>query len=399
VGDGGDGHVEYDPFSAATLADPAAAYRVLLDRCPVPRYAGYDPPFWSLTRYADVRDALRDIATFSSHYGQGPNMVVPGSMQSDPPQHTAFRRLVQQAFSPRAIAALAPRIEQLVTDLVDAVIDVGEGDLHDALAAPLPTIIIAQLLGVPDADRDDFKRWSDATVAALGDPDPRRFAADRAALGAYLVAHTDARRADVASGGAVPDDLISHLVVAERDGRRLDDGELLGLLIQLLVGGNETTTSLITNAIVRLTEEPSRWQRLHADPSLVDVAVEESLRFDPPVLGLFRTTTCPVTRHGVEIPAGAKVMALYAAANRDAAVFERPDEFSLDRDLAHLRRHSLSFGYGIHVCIGASLARLEARTALAELAARMPRLRVVDEAERITPFLLWGRRTLPCAWR
>ena len=390
--------VDYDPFSAAVMADPFPAYRELRERCPVHRYDGFDPPFWSLSRHADVQAALRDHRGFSSHYGQGPNMVVPGSMQSDPPQHTFFRRLVQQAFTPRAVAELEPRVVQLVDELVGAVAPDGRGDLHDAVAYPLPTIVIAQLLGVPESDRADFKRWSDAAVAALGSQDPERYRAERSELHRYLIEQARWRRERDAAGGELPDDLISRLVVAEIDDRRLTDAEFVALAVQLLVGGNETTTSLITNAVVRLTERPERWARLRDDPALVEVAVEESLRYDPPVLGLFRTTARPTVLHDVELPEQAKVMLLYAAANRDPAVFDDPEDFSLDRDLDDLRRHHLSFGFGIHLCIGAALARLEARIALAGMAARLPGLRVVEPPARIAPFLLWGRKTLVCEW-
>ena len=390
--------VDYDPFSADVMADPFPAYRDLRERCPVHRYDGFDPAFFSLSRHADVQAALRDHRGFSSHYGQGPNMVVPGSMQSDPPQHTFFRRLVQQAFTPRAVAELEPRVAQLVDDLVDAVAPDGRADLHDAVAYPLPTIVIAQLLGVPESDRADFKRWSDAAVAALGSQDPERYRDERAELHRYLIEQARWRRDRDAAGDVLPDDLISRLVVAQIDDRRLTDAELVALAVQLLVGGNETTTSLITNAVVRLTERAERWERLRGDPSLAEVAVEESLRFDPPVLGLFRTTTRPMVLHDVELPEQAKVMLLYAAANRDPAVFDDPDEFSLDRDLDELRRHHLSFGFGIHLCIGAALARLEARIALAAMAARLPALRVVEPPARIAPFLLWGRKTLVCEW-
>ncbi len=388
----------YDPFSPETMADPAAAYQRLQAQCPVHRYDGFDPPFWSLSRYDDVIEALRNIRTYSSHYGQGPNMNSSGSMQSDPPQHTFFRRLVQKAFTPRAVADMEPRIEALTAQLIDAFADRGEGDLHEGLAYPLPTIVIAQMLGVPEEDREQFKHWSDANVAALGSQDPTAYAAERRALSDYLLVQADERRALVAEGRPLPDDLIAALVVAEIEGRRLTNAELLPLLIQLLVGGNETTTSLITNAIVRLTEEPGRWARLRAEPHLVDVAVEESLRFDPPVLGLFRTTTCPVEVGGRTIEPEAKVMLLYAAANRDPEQWDDPNTFSLDRDLDALRRHHLSFGYGIHVCLGAALARMEARIALTHLSARLPNLRLTGEPERIAPFLLWGKKTMPAAW-
>lgn len=389
---------DYDPLSPEVLADPGAAYGALLETCPVHRYDGFEPPFWSLSRHEDVRDALRDITTYSSHYGQGPNMSVPGSMQSDPPQHTFFRRLVQQAFTARAVTEMQPGIEALVDELVDGFVDRGEADVHDELAYPLPTIVIAQMLGVPEHDREQFKEWSDASVAAMSSRTPEVFRPQREALNAYLIDQARHRLVLEAAGEPLPDDLISRLVTAEQDGQRVGESDIVPLLSQLLVGGNETTTSLITNALVRLTEDPTRWERVRAEPELVELAVEESLRFDPPVLGLFRTTTCPVQLHGSEIPERAKVMLLYAAANRDPRVFDDPDTFSLDRDLDELRRHHLSFGYGIHFCIGAALARMEARIALAAMVARFPGLRMTATPERITPFLLWGKKTLPMAW-
>ncbi len=188
-----------------------------------------------------------------------------------------------------------------------------------------------------------------------------------------------------------PDDLITRLVQAESDGARLADDDIQSVIRQLLVGGNETTTSLITNVVWRLLERRDLWERVVADPSLIDKAIEESLRYDPPVLGLFRNTTREVTMHGVRIPEGSKVMMHYAAANRDPAVFDAPDTFSLDRPS---KRH-LAFGLGVHFCLGAELARLEARTALTALVRRFPDLRLESTGGRIKPFFLWGRRRLP----
>ena len=168
----------------------------------------------------------------------------------------------------------------------------------------------------------------------------------------------------------------------------------MSMLSQLLVGGNETTTSLITNMMWRLLEEPSRWQALLADPSLVEAAVEESLRFDPPVLGLYRNTTRDVELHDTVIPEGSKVYINYAAANRDAGVFSNPDEFDLHRE----RTRHMSFGLGVHFCLGAPMARLEAEIALSALLKKMPDLRLLGSGERIAPFFLWGRRRLPVAW-
>ena len=384
---------DYDPFRPPVLDEPSVAYAHLLAERPVHYFADFDPPFYTLSRYADVQRALRDIDTYSSEFGQGPRFTPPAGMLSNPPQHTFFRSLVQQAFSPRAIEAMRGRVEALADELLDERPG-GEWDLHDVFAFPLPVIVIAEMLGIPAGDQHLFKRWSDASVAAMGAADPSAYESELTELANYTLARIRERRATPGRG-----DLIDGLVQAKQDGKGLADEEILSVVNQLLVGGNETTTSLITNAVWRLLEHapPGRrralWQRLVADPGLVDTALEESLRFDPPVLGLYRSTTRPVELHGVRIPKGAKVMLHYAAANRDPEVWDDPNTFSLDRPA---QRH-LAFGLGVHFCLGAQLARLEAGAALRALIARCPDLRLVNSGQRIAPFFLWGRRHLPVA--
>ncbi|MDD9960650.1 MAG: cytochrome P450 [Gammaproteobacteria bacterium] len=377
----------YDPFKPPVFDEPSVAYAHLLAERPVHYFADFDPPFYTLSRHADVQRALRDIDTYSSEFGQGPRFTPPAGMLSNPPQHTFFRSLVQQAFSPRAIEAMRGRVEELAEELLDE-IPAGEWDLHDAFAFPLPVIVIAEMLGVPADDLHLFKRWSDASVAAMGAADPSAYESELADLANYILARIRERRAAPGRG-----DLIDRLVQAEQDGKVLTDEDILSVVNQLLVGGNETTTSLITNAVWRLLERPALWRQVVAEPGLVDRALEESLRFDPPVLGLYRSTTRAVELHGVRIPKDAKVMLHYAAANRDPEVWDDPDTFSLDRPA---QRH-LSFGLGVHFCLGAQLARLEASAALRALAARCPDLRLVNPGERITPWFLWGRRHLPVA--
>ncbi|MBI1182509.1 MAG: cytochrome P450 [Alphaproteobacteria bacterium] len=377
----------FSPLSDESLRDPASAYARLHAQEPVPLLADHAPPFYTLTRHADVEAALRNIEAFSSEFGQGPRFTPPSGMLSDPPQHTFYRRLVQQAFTPAAVKALAGRIGALAGELLEGVANHDEFDVHDDYAFPLPVVIIAELLGVPRDAIQKFKLWSDASVEAMGAEDPAPWVPELERMGRYIQDQISLRR----EMETPPDDLITRLVLAESDGARLDDQEIGSVIRQLLVGGNETTTSLITNAVWRLLERRELWECVVADPSLVDRAIEESLRFDPPVLGLFRNTTREVTVSGVTIPEGTKVMMHYAAANRDPAVFDDPDTFSLDRQN---RRH-LAFGLGVHFCLGAELARLEARTALATIVARFPDLRLVDAGERIKPFFLWGRRRLP----
>jgi cytochrome P450 len=379
---------EFDPFSEQMLADPGRTWARLLREDPVPRTDRFDPPFWAITRHADVSGALRDVETFSSEFGQGPRFTVQGGLLSDPPEHTRFRRIVQRAFRPAQIEKLRPRIEEIANALLDGL----SGDameLHDDYACPLPVIVIAELLGVAPEDRLDFKRWSDVAVEALGMEDPGLLVEDLRALTRHLAGAVAEHRASPRHG-----DVIDRLIAAAADGPGLEDNQIVGVLFQLLVGGNETTTSLITNAVWRLLEDPARWEAVCSNPELVPAALEESLRFDPPVLGLFRTTTREVEVSGVTLPEGAKVMLCYAAANRDPEVFDRPDEFRLDRPSEESKQH-LAFGQGIHFCLGAALARLEAEVSLHTLLERRPSLSLESPGARIAPFFLWGRRRLP----
>jgi len=375
----------YHPTDSAVLADPAVAHAWLLEQAPVYLEQKFDPPFYVLSRYADVNAALRDIETFSSEFGQGPRFTPPRGMLSDPPQHTFFRGLVQQAFKPAAIEAMRRRVLGLASDILDSVPASGEWDLHEDFAFPLPVIVISEMLGVPREDRHHFKQWSDSSVAAMGAEDPSIYAADLIALGNYLL---DAIRDHRKHPGR--DNLIATLVRARQGDRGLDDEEIQGVLSQLLVGGNETTTSAITNMVWRLLERPALWDRVVREPACRENALEESLRFDPPVLALYRNTTREVMLHGVTIPQGSKVMMYYAAANRDPRVWTNPDEFDIDRTGRHM-----SFGLGVHFCLGAQLARLEAQCALDALITRFPRLKLIGAGERIPPFFLWGRKRLP----
>ena len=344
-----------------------------------------------------MSNALRDIETFSSHYGQGPRFTEPAGMLCDPPQHTFYRKLVQSWFTPIAVEGLRQPVTDLTNELVDRILE-GDGtfDAHDDFAFPLPVTIIAQLLGVPDSDLDQFKHWSDIQVAAMGAEDPTQYLDEQQALLEYMHAHLVERRQEIETGVDHANDLLT--VVAGAKGEQGEftlESDALSVLNQLLVGGNETTTSLITNMLWRLLENPEQWQLLLQDRSLIGSAIEESLRFDPPVLGLYRNTTKDVSLHGETIPADTKVYINYAAANRDAAVFPNPDEFDITRNPG---RH-MSFGLGVHFCLGATTARLEAEVALQVLLERLPELRLVNAGERIGPFFLWGRKTLPLAWR
>jgi len=387
----------WSPFNPEVMADPAAGHTHLLAACPVHHCETFDPPFYTLSRYTDVSMALRDIDTYSSQYGQGPRFTEPAGMLCDPPQHSYYRKLLQSWFTPKAVAELRAPVEQLTHALVDAIEASGPSfDLHDDFAFPLPVTIIADLLGVPKTDLEQFKYWSDVQVAAMGAEDPTQYLSDQQAFMQYMQSHLASRREKIAAGDAVPPDLLTLIAGArDDDGTFMPETDTLSVLNQLLVGGNETTTSLITNLMWRLLEVPERWQQILDDGSLISSAIEESLRFDPPVLGLYRNTTREVTLHDVTIPANSKVLINYAAANRDASMYPDPDHFDVTRNP---QRH-MAFGLGVHFCLGAPTARLEAEVALAVLRERLPDLSLVNGGERIAPFFLWGRKKLPVRWR
>lgn len=398
----------YDPMSPATLDDPFPAYERLRAECPVHHHSSFTPPFFTVTRYDDVVGVLHDVEAWSMKYGPSPQYTRGSGLVSDPPEHTEFRRLFIRGFTPRTVGGLEAELAQIATDLIDRMASAGRADFHAAFAYPFPMTVIARLLGIAEDDLDLFAEMSDDLTRTYNLPDPHASGPARARLDAYFQRQIDHRRGLLIAAGidhptdehlgvVVPNDMISGFVVAEYQGRRLTDHEMLWVLLLLMLGGNETSTALLTNLLWRLLEVPSRWAALRSDPLLIDVAIEESLRYDPPVLGLFRTATHDVDLHGVAVPAKAKMMVCYASANRDPAQWDDPDNFRLDRSLAVARGH-LSFGFGHHFCPGAALARLEARIALRLLLDRFPDLHLDGPHTRIEAFNLWGRATLPLAW-
>lgn len=376
-----------DVFSSEFREDPYPFYAELRENRPVyrePRYGGY-----LLTRFDDVLEALIDPATFSSAQGPGP---MPSSTLSsaaalpatDPPHHDQLRALVSRGFTPRRVSESEPRIESLSRQLVGALPD--EFDLVPALSIPLPVIVIAEMLGVEPERLPDFRRWSDAFVGLLeSDPTPELMEAAQGLL-AYFRALADERRQEP------KEDMVSALVQAEIDGRRLDPSELDGFFIVLLVAGNETTTNLISNQLRILSERPDLWKRLREDRSLIPAAIEETVRYDTPVQNLGRQTTREVVVRGVTIPVDSRVIVSYGAANRDPAAFDAPEEYRVEREE---RRH-LGFGQGVHFCLGAGLARLEGRIALNALLDRFERIEPGDGAPvRLQSTVIRGFESLP----
>jgi cytochrome P450 len=377
---------DVDLLSAEELRDPSITAAKLLGQERAYFYEKFDPPFFILSRYEDVNSALLDAETFVEGFGNGPNFQPAQGILSDAPHHTFTRGLVQRDFLVKQINDLQPRLEEIVGDLLDSVAGKTTWDLHDELSFPLPVIIICEILGIPTDDINKFKRWADASVANMCTADPTEYAEELAEMGAYILEQIHLKRKAGKSN-----DLLSVMALAKEDGEYLSDDELVAFAGQIFVAGNETTTSLISNLAWRLLTIGDLWGEFCRGEIDVDDAINESLRFDPPLLGLFKTTSREVEIGSVTIPSNTKVMMHYGAANRDPQAFPEPNTFKLNRS----GKKMLSFSVGLHVCIGRELAKLEARVTLTALRKRYPKLRLVDEGERVGPFLFWGRAKLP----
>jgi cytochrome P450 len=391
-------HLDDEGFQS----DPPATFAVLRERCPV-HHTDRPAPHFSLSREADVAAALRDDATWSSRwgpglsYGGGSGVLV----SSDPPQHTTERLAVSRAFKPSAIEAMEGEIRALVNGLVDGFVDRGRGDLIGDLAMPLPLTVMCWMLGLPTSDIALFRSWVLPMAQGVSTPGGRDVVPEvrdaYRGFYSYFVPHIERRAVAVAAGDDVPDDLLTRLLTVERDGERLTGEQVVGFCQFLLVAGSATTTLLIGNVVHRLMATPDQLELVRRDRALVASAVEESLRFDAPVHGLFRTNTCPVELHGVEIPADSKVCMMFGSANRDPSAWHDPDRFDVTRDLRDLKRHA-AFGIGIHYCLGAPLARLEASLALEAVLDRLSGLRPDGAPSPVRAAVLNGFETLPVAW-
>ena len=378
--------VEIDLMGDAEMRDPSLTAAKLFKKPRAFLYEKYDPPFYILSRYDDVTDALLDSETFIEGFGNGPNFQPALGILSDAPHHTFIRKLVQQDFLSKQINELEPRLHEIVHDLLGRVENQPVWDIHEDLSFPLPVIIICEILGIPTDDLGKFKKWADASVANMCSADPLEYARDLDEMRQYLLAQVKIKREDKCSGG-----VLSTIAQAKHAGAYLSDDECVALATQIFVAGNETTTSLISNLVWRLLTNEGLWDKLCKREIDADDAINESLRFDPPLLGLFKTTSREVIIDNVKIPAGTKVMMHYGAANRDPNVFESPHLFNVKRN----GKKQLSFSIGLHVCLGRELAKLEARVALNALREKFPNLTLLGDGERVGPFLFWGRARLP----
>lgn len=349
-----------DIFSDENRRDPYPLYARMRSVAPVLKVP---PPFnaWLIFDYDGVRRAVNDHESFSSA------VPAPGNWFAfkDPPRHTKLRALISKAFTPRTVSDLEPFIRELSRSLLDRVFDRGEMDLAGDFAVPLPMRVIAQIIGIPGTDWPRFKAWSDSILkisyARDGTDEAKRvmqeFAEVTAAMNEYLSAMIVARRE------SPRDDLLSNLIAAEVDGQRLSQDEILGFFQLLVVAGQDTTANLINNAVLCLLENPRQLELLRSDMQFLPSAIEEVLRYRAPIQWVMRTPRQEIELSGETLSPGQLVLAMIGSANRDSKYFDRSEEFDITRD----PNPHIAFGHGIHFCLGAALARMEARIALTHL--------------------------------
>ncbi len=378
--------VEFDPFSSDFFDGAYGTYRRLRDEAPVYYNAKWD--FWALTRYDDVATATKDHATYSSAKGATLDMVkahdnaipVPKVIISmDPPEHQKMRKLVSSVFTPRAIASLESMVREKISERIEA-LDPAGFDVVADFSALFPNEVITTMLGVPKEDRDQIRRWLDLLLERHPGEiatTPEGYEAS-VNTGVYYYHLVQQRRAQP------QDDMVSRLIETEveRDGRieKLSDIDITGFATMLGGAGAETVTKLIGNAMVAFADFPDQWRKLREDPSLVTAAVEELLRYEPPSQYQVRTATRDVSLRGTTIPEGAAVLLVTGSATRDERIFADPDRLDIERE----RRmgFNLAFGYGVHSCLGAALARMESRIALEALSTVLPRFEIDREGLR-----------------
>ena len=388
----------YSHLRHANDLEPSVGHHHLLEHCPLHVEQAHDPPFYVVSRHEDVFAALMQPELWNNRDGSGVFYQEGGVLGSaDGDDHRRQRKVLQDGFRPTAVEALAPRVERIGEELWDdAFGSDGEGDFVELFAFPFPAIVIAELLGVPVEQRERFGEWSNDIVNGLGGGDLALVEAANLGIFALVDAIVAERVAMLERDEALPDDMISVLTRARVAGT-LSHGEVRRLCQQLLVAGHETTASLISLMLYRIIRQPAVADALRADPALIGPAVEEFLRFDSPVQGLFRTNASACTVRGVDVAERTKMQVLFAAANRDPRVWEDPDDIRLDRMTAGGRQH-LAFGWGVHHCIGAPLARREGQLALRLMVERFATVELVGDVAINDPFILRGLTTLPIRW-
>ena len=363
----------YDPSTLEFQDNIWDVYRTLRDEHPV--YYDDVKNQFVLSRFDDVWRAVHDHETFSSVVEEAASLL-PQMIYMDPPRHTALRALVSRAFTPSRVAEVAELVRTVARELVDRIAERRECEFQHEFAAILPSVLIAKMIGVPDEHVPKFREWTESFLEITESSDFAEAAANIYGLFAELLAERRAHPRD---------DMMTALIGAEADGERLTDDELLGFCLLLVLAGNDTTSSLIGSGTVMLARDPEQRALLVHDPSLWRNAIEEMNRIESPTQVLPRTATKDVELHGVTIPAGSRVMLAWGAANHDDRVFPDPERLDVTRTV---ERH-LAFGHGVHYCLGANLARLEARVAFEEWHARFPAYELASEPSRVVS--IWAR--------
>lgn len=376
--------VSYNPTSKKVIQYPYDKYEEIRRNDPVHRLRLIDG--WVLTQYEDVNAVLRDHRRFSND--DGTERLFVSMLSSDPPDHTRLRSLVSRAFTPRSVSELDVRVQEVVDGLLDDLEGQDRFDLIDSFAYPVPVMVIAEMLGIPPEDRELFKEWSNDVSLVIepivSDEQHRRIVAAGENLFNYFEDIMEQRRRKP------QDDLITALIAAEEDGDRLSREELLGSILLLLVAGNETTRNLIGNGMLALMQNPDQFQMLRDDPSLMDSAIAEFLRYDSPVQLDGRRAIVDCEIGGKQIKADQQVISMIGAANQDPAVFTDPRKL----DITRKEESHVSFGRGIHYCLGSPLALMEGRIAFTALLERFSDIRLVAEPEFREQIVLRGAKEL-----
>ncbi|MET3961518.1 cytochrome P450 [Marmoricola sp. OAE513] len=382
-------NTDYDPLDPSTAAQPYEAYRRLHETGRV----HYNPrrATWILSRIDDVRDALRATDKVTSAVGVTRfRIAAPLVVLTDGAQHSALRKQIQPAFTRGAMDSWRAMTHKLATELLDELLSDPAGEVMAKLAVPMPMNLIAHVLGVPDVDLDDFRRWSESAVRIMDTSATFEGAKHTAqALAALKSLHTYFHRQFRAGHLKESDTVLGRLLVNETNG--LGDNDLFLIAILLLIAGNETTTNLLGGLFDSLASNPDQYDLLRSNPDLVPAAIEEQLRFSSPIQNLYRYTCADYEVAGVTIPTGSRILLSFGAANRDPAAFENPDEYRIDRE----NKTHVGFGYGAHMCVGAPLARMETQSVLTELVARIERIEHAGPVTWSTNSSLRGPTRLP----
>jgi len=403
----------FDPYSPEIIAAGPAAYVELAQRCPVYPYRGrFD--FFIVSAFDDVaKSILADKPEWSVENGTTPKPLPPEmriALISEDSRATKIRYVVQRGFSPSELKRLSGLVRDLADELIDAMIAVpdGRGNFYDMLAMPLPARLNCLMMGLPEENYRAVKVWADKYFFdSLNEVESKMTLEDGRIMSEPVFQLIRERRAILADKGLQPDlahvgtelpnDFLSRFVCDRVDGGGLSDDEIHSLIVGLILGGNETTMMLLGNLLWRLLEDRRRWEAVRADPSLIEAAIEETLRLDPPIYGMFRSATTDVHFAGGTVPSGAKAFYNIPAANRNPDIWPDPNAFRLDRPLSALRKH-FSFGKGKHGCLGAPLARMEVKVVFERLIERLPDLHLDGEPRRAHGFSIFGRTVLPVRW-